>query len=579
MILLNQNQSLEIITTSSAKIDYNITINNFDAQGNSTSWQPLEGSITSAGSTLITNNNTTIQQISFISLRNSSGSVSNTLTVSRVSRDVAYPITPTVDFAFGEYGNYNSSTGWLFFNAQGFEKFVGEQGPIGPSGVVQTIVAGTNVTVDNTDPANPIVNATPSSSVAWGDITGTLSDQTDLQTALDGKVDENATITGATKTKITYDAKGLVTAGADATTADIADSTNKRYVTDANLTVINNTSGVNTGDQNLTPYFNKSVDDSDDIAEGITNLFWTNARTIASVLTGLSVTGSTILSTDTILQAFGKTQNQINSLVGGVNYQGSWNANTNTPALVSSVGTKGYYYVVSVAGTTSLDGITDWQLGDWAIFNGSVWQKIDNTDAVISVNGYGGIVVLTTADIADSTNKRYVTDAQLSNISSLPNISGNAATVTTNANLTGVVTSVGNTTAIANGAITNAMLANAAVSDLTGSNSGDNAINTRYEGLVSGPTYSTGTSVFDFGTEQDHIVNTISYTTVTTANFRGITFLPTGTSETSLDDFTLNGVTFAIENIVDGVSFDIRASSINLASGNYTIKYQIATSN
>ncbi len=85
----------------------------------------------------------------------------------------------------------------------------------------------------------------------WGSITGTLSSQTDLQTALDGKVDENAAITGATKTKITYDAKGLVTSGADATTADIADSSNKRYVTDAQLVVIGNTSGTNSGNQTL----------------------------------------------------------------------------------------------------------------------------------------------------------------------------------------------------------------------------------------------------------------------------------------------------------------------------------------
>jgi len=96
---------------------------------------------------------------------------------------------------------------------------------------------------------------------AWGSITGTLSAQTDLQSALDGKatsaqgakadsaLQPNAPITGATKTKITYDADGLVTAGADATTADIADSTNKRYVTDAQLVVIGNTSGTNTGDQ------------------------------------------------------------------------------------------------------------------------------------------------------------------------------------------------------------------------------------------------------------------------------------------------------------------------------------------
>lgn len=72
---------------------------------------------------------------------------------------------------------------------------------------------------------------------------------TATQTALDLKVDENAPITGATKTKITYDAKGLVTSGADATTADIADSTNKRYVTDAQLVVIGNTSNTNSGDQ------------------------------------------------------------------------------------------------------------------------------------------------------------------------------------------------------------------------------------------------------------------------------------------------------------------------------------------
>ena len=61
-------------------------------------------------------------------------------------------------------------------------------------------------------------------------------------------VASNTAITAGTKTKITYDAKGLVTNGTDATTADIADSVNKRYVTDAQQTVITNTSGTNTGD-------------------------------------------------------------------------------------------------------------------------------------------------------------------------------------------------------------------------------------------------------------------------------------------------------------------------------------------
>jgi len=56
--------------------------------------------------------------------------------------------------------------------------------------------------------------------------------------ALALKMTGNVAITGDTKTKITYDSKGLVTSGADATTADIADSTDKRYVTDAEKAAI-----------------------------------------------------------------------------------------------------------------------------------------------------------------------------------------------------------------------------------------------------------------------------------------------------------------------------------------------------
>jgi hypothetical protein len=66
-----------------------------------------------------------------------------------------------------------------------------------------------------------------------------------------GAVVANGAIAGATNTKITYDAKGLVTSGAAATTADIADSTDKRYCTDAQKVVIGNTSNTNTGDQTL----------------------------------------------------------------------------------------------------------------------------------------------------------------------------------------------------------------------------------------------------------------------------------------------------------------------------------------
>jgi hypothetical protein len=88
------------------------------------------------------------------------------------------------------------------------------------------------------------------------------------------------------------------------------------------------------------------------------------------------------------------------NVTGGLSYLGSWNASTNTPTLTSSVGTNGNYYIVSVAGSTNLNGITDWLIGDWAIFNGSVWQKIDQTNTVTSVNGQIGAVSLAYADLA-----------------------------------------------------------------------------------------------------------------------------------------------------------------------------------
>lgn len=64
----------------------------------------------------------------------------------------------------------------------------------------------------------------------------------------------------------------------------------------------------------------------------------------------------------------------------GLTYKGLWDATANSPVLTSSVGTIGDFYIVFIAGTTNLDGITDWQVGDWAIFESGTWLKIDNHD-------------------------------------------------------------------------------------------------------------------------------------------------------------------------------------------------------
>lgn len=116
------------------------------------------------------------------------------------------------------------------------------------------------------------------------------------------------------------------------------------------------------------------------------------------------------------------------AVIGALSYQGTWNATTNTPTLTSSVGTKGYYYVVSVAGTTNLNGVTDWLIGDWAVYNGTAWEKIDNTDSVTSVNTLTGAVVLTTTNIAEGTNEYFTTARARASVSAGTGISYNSTT-------------------------------------------------------------------------------------------------------------------------------------------------------
>jgi hypothetical protein len=81
-----------------------------------------------------------------------------------------------------------------------------------------------------------------------------------------------------------------------------------------------------------------------------------------------------------------KTVSSITNALGALNYKGTWNASTNTPTLASGTGTKGDYYVVSVAGTTTLDGISNWGVGDWATYNGSVWQRVEGGADLNGVN-------------------------------------------------------------------------------------------------------------------------------------------------------------------------------------------------
>lgn len=103
------------------------------------------------------------------------------------------------------------------------------------------------------------------------------------------KVNSNPQITAGTKTKITYDSKGLVTAGTDATTSDITEGVNK---------------------------------------------YFTEERVRITALTGFSVGSNTaVVASDNILTAFGKIQSQINAqsaLPSGWTLQGNAGTNAST---------------------------------------------------------------------------------------------------------------------------------------------------------------------------------------------------------------------------------------------------------
>lgn len=91
-------------------------------------------------------------------------------------------------------------------------------------------------------------------------------------------------------------------------------------------------------------------------------------------------------------------------------YKGTWNGATNSPTLADGTGDTGDIYIVSTGGTQNLgSGSITFSAGDWVVYNGSVWQKSINSNAVASVNGYTGVVSLTSSDISEGTNLYFTT--------------------------------------------------------------------------------------------------------------------------------------------------------------------------
>lgn len=273
---------------------------------------------------------------------------------------------------------------------------------------------GQNLTYDATN--NVWKNTSVSATIAWGGITGTLSDQTDLKNALDGKVTGNTAITGATKTKITYDSKGLVTSGADLEASDIPNlslskitdvtatasevnvldgitaSTAELNILDgvtatateinvldgitASTTELNYVDGVTSSIQTqLDNKLAKKPDETNDLIDSgnkITTTYLPDFILGQMLYAGTFVPSTAVATLTTNAKAkLGTTSNTITLTNDGT-------------AITGYVANEGCYYICSADGTfASLSLLT----GDWLVSTGSAWKKIDNTDAVTGVKG------------------------------------------------------------------------------------------------------------------------------------------------------------------------------------------------
>ena len=113
-----------------------------------------------------------------------------------------------------------------------------------------------------------------------------------------------------------------------------------------------------------------------------------NTPVVTAVTAAVANNGAALATGD---QIYDFVTAQIATIPSGLSFEGNWNASTDTPTLAGTTPDNGVFYIVSVDGSTSLSGITDWKVGDWAVYvsdgaGTDAWQKVDNT-STLSGNG------------------------------------------------------------------------------------------------------------------------------------------------------------------------------------------------
>ena len=236
---------------------------------------------------------------------------------------------------------------------------------------------------------------------------------------------------------------------------------------------------------------------------------------------------------------------------------------------------------------------------DWAAFNGKLSPtgsgaaltgitaaqvglgSVDNTsDAAKPVSTLQQAALDLKANLAGAAFTGVISATNLSgtNTGDQVNITGNAATVTTNADLTGVVTSVGNVTSIAGGVITNAMLSNGAVANLSGTNTGDQLNITGNAGTVTNGVYTTGDqTIGGIKTFSSPIAGSITgnaATVTTNANLTGVVTSVGNVTSIAAGAITntmlANGAVANLSGTNTGDQINITGNAATVTNGVYT---------